>query len=121
MSELRVWAPDGMPEVRPGDDLIGLVVDLLVADDRPLVDGDVLVLTSKVVSKAEGRVVARYLDVNPNGSRRDIAGISNAAGNVVGLMPHPERASHALLGSDDGVVLLESLLAAAGARAAARI
>ncbi len=46
----------------------------------------------------------RYLD-NPNGSVDDIAGIANEAGNVVGLMPHPERASHALLGSEDGVVL----------------
>ena len=50
--------------------------------------------------EAEGRVVARYLDVNPNGSRRDIAGISNAAGNVVGLMPHPEHAVEALTGPE---------------------
>ncbi len=42
--------------------------------------------------EAEGRVVFRYADVNPNGSRRGIAGICNAAGNVVGLMPHPEHA-----------------------------
>ena len=42
--------------------------------------------------EAEGRVVARYLEVNPNGSLRDIAGIRNARGNVVGLMPHPEHA-----------------------------
>jgi len=63
--------------------------------------------------QAEDRVVLRYLH-NPNGSLDDIAGISNPAGNVVGLMPHPERASSALLGSTDGVVLLESLLAAAG-------
>ena len=42
--------------------------------------------------EAEGRVVARYLDVNPNGSMRDIAGITNVRGNVVGLMPHPEHA-----------------------------
>ena len=49
----------------------------------------------------------RYME-NPNGSLDDIAGISNEAGNVVGLMPHPERASSALLGSDDGVVLLET-------------
>jgi phosphoribosylformylglycinamidine synthase len=67
--------------------------------------------------RAEDRVVVRYVD-NPNGSLDDIAGIRNAAGNVVGLMPHPERASDALLGSDDGVVLLESLLAAATKRAA---
>ena len=65
--------------------------------------------------RAEDRVVLRYVD-NPNGSLDDIAGITNPAGNVVGLMPHPERASDLLLGSDDGVVLLESLLAAAGAR-----
>ena len=61
-------------------------------------------------------VVVRYVD-NPNGSLDDIAGICNAEGNVVGLMPHPERASDALLGSSDGVVLLKSLLAAATARA----
>ena len=60
--------------------------------------------------RADDRIVVRYVD-NPNGSLDDIAGISNEAGNVVGLMPHPERASDALLGSADGVVLLESLLA----------
>jgi phosphoribosylformylglycinamidine synthase len=49
--------------------------------------------------EAEGRVVARYLDGNPNGSYRDIAGICNAAGNVVGLMPHPEHAVDPLTGS----------------------
>jgi phosphoribosylformylglycinamidine synthase len=66
--------------------------------------------------RAEERIVVRYVD-NPNGSLDDIAGICNATGNVVGLMPHPERASDALLGSSDGVVLLKSLLAAATARA----
>jgi len=64
------------------------------------------------------RVVLRYVD-NPNGSVDDIAGITNEAGNVVGLMPHPERASDALLGSEDGLVLLRSLLGAASAHAAA--
>ena len=59
---------------------------------------------------------------NPNGSLDDIAGIASERGNVVGLMPHPERASDALLGSDDGVVLLRSLLAAAaGTRHAQRV
>ena len=54
--------------------------------------------------EGEGRVVARYLEVNPNGSRRDIAGITNAAGNVVGLMPHPEHAVEALTGpTTDGL------------------
>ena len=60
------------------------------------------------------RVVLRYVD-NPNGSVDDIAGVCNEGRNVVGLMPHPERASHRLLGSTDGVVLLRSLLVRAGA------
>jgi phosphoribosylformylglycinamidine synthase I len=64
----------------------------------------------------QDRVVVRYVE-NPNGSLDDIAGICNAAGNVVGLMPHPERASDPLLGSDDGVVMLRSLLAAADEQA----
>ena len=64
--------------------------------------------------EAEGRVVARYLDLNPNGSRRDIAGISNAAGNVVGLMPHPEHAVESLTGPEghetDGLRFFSSVL-----------
>jgi phosphoribosylformylglycinamidine synthase I len=64
--------------------------------------------------KAEDRVVLRYVD-NPNGSVDDIAGICNEGRNVVGLMPHPERACNALLGSTDGRVLMGSLLVAAGA------
>ena len=56
-----------------------------------------------------GQVVFRYLD-NPNGSRNDIAGVCNAAKNVVGMMPHPERASESLLGSADGLGVFESLL-----------
>jgi phosphoribosylformylglycinamidine synthase len=67
---------------------------------------------------AEDRIVLRYAD-NPNGSVDAIAGIANAAGNVVGLMPHPERAASALLGSEDGLVLLRSLVAAAAMSAAA--
>ena len=68
--------------------------------------------------RAEDRVVLRYAD-NPNGSLDAIAGIANEAGNVVGLMPHPERASHALLGSTDGLVLLRALVGAATTHAAA--
>jgi phosphoribosylformylglycinamidine synthase subunit PurQ / glutaminase len=67
--------------------------------------------------RAEDRVVLRYAQ-NPNGSIDDIAGVANAAGNVVGLMPHPERASDELLGSSDGLVLLRSLLTTAGALSA---
>jgi phosphoribosylformylglycinamidine synthase len=63
--------------------------------------------------KAEDRIVLRYAD-NPNGAVDDIAGICSEGRNVVGLMPHPERASDELLGSADGVPLLRSLLAAAG-------
>jgi phosphoribosylformylglycinamidine synthase len=69
--------------------------------------------------QANDQVVLRYVD-NPNGSMDDIAAICNEAGNVVGLMPHPERASNLLLGSTDGRVLLQSLLDAAGAASSRR-
>jgi len=59
--------------------------------------------------EAEDRVVVRYLD-NPNGSLRDIAGVCSEGRNVMGLMPHPERASDALLGSTEGRVILESMV-----------
>ena len=62
--------------------------------------------------RSEDRIVLRYVD-NPNGSVDNIAGITNEARNVVGLMPHPERATSELLGSADGLPLLRSLLAAA--------
>jgi phosphoribosylformylglycinamidine synthase I len=71
-----------------------------VADDRTI---DEL--------EAEGRVVARYLEGNPNGSYRAIAGICNAEGNVVGLMPHPEHAVEQLTGpSVDGLPFFLSLI-----------
>ena len=67
--------------------------------------------------EAEGRVVFRYVDAegnptdeaNPNGSWHNIAGIANEAGNVLGMMPHPERAMEELLGSTDGIALFTSL------------
>jgi phosphoribosylformylglycinamidine synthase I len=63
--------------------------------------------------EGEGRVVFRYLDANPNGSMRDIAGISNERGNVVGLMPHPEHAVEELFGPGlDGLGLFTSVLSA---------
>jgi phosphoribosylformylglycinamidine synthase I len=79
-----------------------------VADERTL---DALV--------AEGRVVARYIRGNPNGSQRDIAAITNEAGNVVGIMPHPEHAVEELTGpSLDGLGFFTSVLRAlAGASA----
>ena len=62
--------------------------------------------------EGEGRVIARYLELNPNGSRRDIAGITNERGNVVGIMPHPEHAVEKLTGpTTDGLVFFTSLLA----------
>jgi phosphoribosylformylglycinamidine synthase I len=64
--------------------------------------------------EAEGRVVVRYRDGNPNGSYRDIAGITNAAGNVVGLMPHPEHAVESLTGpTTDGLGFFLSLVGVA--------
>lgn len=58
----------------------------------------------------EGRVMLRYLE-NPNGSANDIAGVCSEDRNVVGMMPHPERASDPLLGSEDGLGILRSVLA----------
>jgi len=73
-----------------------------VADDETL---DML--------EGEGRVVARYVDGNPNGSYRDIAGITNERGNVVGLMPHPEHCVDTLTGpSTDGLTFFTSVLKA---------
>jgi phosphoribosylformylglycinamidine synthase subunit PurQ / glutaminase len=80
--------------------------------------------------EADGRVLFRYADPdgavapddgesNPNGSLRAIAGVTNAAGNVAGLMPHPERAAEGLLGSEDGLAILRSLVGSAAARLAA--
>ena len=59
--------------------------------------------------QTEDRVVVRYVD-NPNGSRDDIAGVCSAGRNVVGLMPHPERASEGELGSADGRRIFEALI-----------
>jgi phosphoribosylformylglycinamidine synthase len=79
--------------------------------------------------EAEGRVLFRYVHedgtaagetddpANPNGSLRAIAGVRNTAGNVAGLMPHPERASERVLGSDDGFGLVRSFVESAAARA----
>jgi len=69
--------------------------------------------------EAENRILVRYSNAdgevtpesNPNGSRKNIAGICNEAGNVFGLMPHPERACDPLLGSTDGRAIFESILA----------
>ena len=91
-----------------------LTMPIAHGDGRYTADADVLDQL-----EAEGRVVFRYVDAagtptdaaNPNGSLRNIAGICSAGGTVVGLMPHPERALEPLLGSTDGRVLFQSLLA----------
>jgi phosphoribosylformylglycinamidine synthase subunit PurQ / glutaminase len=73
--------------------------------------------------EGEGRVAFRYVgadgsrgaaDANPNGSRNDIAGIINARGNVLGMMPHPERLAEGVLGGEDGRRLFESIVDAVG-------
>jgi phosphoribosylformylglycinamidine synthase I len=83
--------------------------------------------------EAEGQVLFRYVDAdgtraggeedraNPNGSLRAIAGVTNAAGNVAGLMPHPETAVEAVLGSDDGLGIIASFVASAAERQAAGV
>ncbi|HEX3629705.1 MAG TPA: phosphoribosylformylglycinamidine synthase subunit PurQ [Candidatus Dormibacteraeota bacterium] len=76
--------------------------------DRETLDG--LEAGSRVLFRyctADGRVIA---DANPNGSLNNIAGITNARGNVLGMMPHPERACEALLGSEDGLLVFQSAI-----------
>jgi phosphoribosylformylglycinamidine synthase len=76
--------------------------------------------------EAEKRVVFRYVtpagdatpEANPNGSLNNIAGILNERGNVLGMMPHPERAAEKLLGGDDGLVIFRSMVESAVAIAA---
>ncbi|MGR6898016.1 phosphoribosylformylglycinamidine synthase subunit PurQ [Rummeliibacillus sp. BSL5] len=60
--------------------------------------------------KKENRILFTYHEENPNGSLENIAGIMNARGNVFGMMPHPERAVDALLGSEDGLKLFQSIV-----------
>ncbi len=59
--------------------------------------------------KDNNQIVFTYANDNPNGSIENIAGIINKQGNVLGMMPHPERAVEALLGSDDGLKLFQSM------------
>jgi phosphoribosylformylglycinamidine synthase subunit PurQ / glutaminase len=94
---------------------LGQVISIPVAhgDGRYTADGDTLARL-----EGEGHVVFRYVTAegemtdaaNPNGSQRNIAGIVNAEGNVLGMMPHPERALEASLGSTDGLPLFRSIL-----------
>jgi phosphoribosylformylglycinamidine synthase len=91
---------------RPGQEIVIPVKNMdgmYVADERTLDE-----------IEGEGRVVVRYRLLNPNGSYRDIAGITNEAGNVVGLMPHPEHALDDLTGTgSDGLGFFLSLIGVA--------
>ncbi|MEV5570761.1 phosphoribosylformylglycinamidine synthase subunit PurQ [Spirillospora sp. NPDC052269] len=90
-------------EYRSGQEV---VIPIKNADGRYVADDDTI-----AELEATGRIVARYLDVNPNGSQNDIAGITNEAGNVVGLMPHPEHAVESLTGpSADGLGFFTSIV-----------
>jgi len=83
-----------------------LVIPVKNADGRFTADRETLAELAD-----SGRIVARYLDLNPNGSLDDIAGICNEAGNVVGLMPHPEHAAESLTGpSTDGLGFFTSIV-----------
>ncbi len=94
---------------------VGQIISVPVAhgDGRYTADGDTLARL-----EGEGHVVFRYVTpegeataaANPNGSLRNIAGIVSAGGNVLGMMPHPERAMEATLGSTDGLPLFQSIL-----------
>jgi len=70
--------------------------------------------------RANDQIALRYVD-NPNGSLDDVAGITNERGNVLGLMPHPERACDSLLGSEDGALIFGSMLDHVAARTGARL
>ncbi|WP_433475970.1 phosphoribosylformylglycinamidine synthase subunit PurQ [Spirillospora sp. CA-142024] len=83
-----------------------LVIPVKNRDGRYTADRETLIELADT-----GRIVARYLDLNPNGSLDDIAGICNEAGNVVGLMPHPEHAVESLTGpSTDGLGFFTSIV-----------
>ncbi|TDB92229.1 phosphoribosylformylglycinamidine synthase subunit PurQ [Actinomadura sp. 7K534] len=90
-------------EYREGQEL---VIPIKNRDGRYTADRETLTELA-----SSGRIVARYLDLNPNGSQDDIAGICNEAGNVVGLMPHPEHAVESLTGpSTDGLGFFTSIV-----------
>lgn len=138
MSEVLVWAPDGLPEVRAGDDLAELIAEAFAGDGHGLRDGDVVVVTSKVVSKAEGRVVRMDRDEavasesvrvvaerdglrvvqTRHGLVMAAAGVdasNTEAGTVVLLPLDPDRSARALraglvarLGVDVGVVVSDT-------------
>lgn len=89
------------------------------ADDATLQDLEAAGQVLFRYARADGSPAWSEADpANPNGSVRGIAGVLNAAGNVAGLMPHPETAVEALLGSDDGLLIVRSLVESAAERSA---
>ena len=86
---------------------VGQIVTLPIAhgEGRYYTDADTLAQLED-----EGQILFRYEGDNPNGSVNNIAGICNRQGNVLGMMPHPERASDPILGSTDGIKLFQGLL-----------
>ncbi len=111
MVKLRIEAPCAMT----GDADVGRTMNLPINH----FEGNYICSAETLAElRSDERVIARYVS-NPNGSLDDIAGVCSAQRNVVGLMPHPERASHTLLGSIDGLVLIGRLLESASARLSA--
>ncbi len=104
---IRVEATD-TPFTRSYDRNTVLAMPIAHGEGRYVASSDVL------RELAEGnRIVFRYHDRNPNGSLQDIAGITNEERNVVGMMPHPERAADRLLGGTDGALIFDSMVQAA--------
>ncbi|WP_062383493.1 coenzyme F420-0:L-glutamate ligase [Demequina iriomotensis] len=96
MRELSVWAVEGIGEVRPGDDLAAAIAEALTRSGRPAADGDVLVIASKVVSKAEGRLVAA--------ADREEA-ISAEAARLVASRPRADGAATRIVETRHGFVM----------------
>ena len=121
-ASMQVWALEGVPEVRPGDDLVELVAD---AAGRTLADGDILVVTSKIVSKAEGRIVAAAdredaitaETVRVVATREYPGGITRIVENRLGMVA--AAAGVDASNTDDGTVLLLPVDPDASARALA--
>jgi coenzyme F420-0:L-glutamate ligase/coenzyme F420-1:gamma-L-glutamate ligase len=102
--EVRVIGIAGIPEVHPGDDLAGLILDAARCQDTPPIDGDVLVVTQKVVSKAEGRVVA-LSTVEPSSFARRVAEETGKSARQVEVVL---RESSRIVRMDRGVIITET-------------
>jgi phosphoribosylformylglycinamidine synthase len=114
MSAVREFAASGKP-------VLGVCNGFQILCEAGLLPGRELVMPVKHGEGAyvpdpnhKPRVAFRYVGGSPNGSTDEIAGVLNEAGNVMGLMPHPEHATDPLLGSADGGVVLRSFIAACG-------